>query len=27
MMDRVRQHAHGTKKQIKPANPKKTLPA
>lgn len=26
MMDRVRQHAHGTKKQIKPANPKKTLP-
>ncbi len=27
MMDRVRQHAHGTKKQIKPANLKKTLPA
>jgi len=27
MMDRVRQHAHGSKKQIKPANPKKTLPA
>ena len=27
MMDRVRKHAHGTKKQIKPANLKKTLPA
>ena len=27
MMDRIRKHAHGTKKQIKPANPKKTLPA
>jgi len=27
MMDRVRKHAHGTKKQIKPANPQKTLPA
>jgi hypothetical protein len=27
MMDRVRQHAYGTKKQIKPANLKKTLPA
>ena len=27
MMDRVRQHAHGSKKQIKPANLKKTLPA
>jgi hypothetical protein len=26
MMDRVRQHAYGTKKQIKPANLKKTLP-
>jgi hypothetical protein len=27
MMDRIRKHAHGTKKQIKPANLKKTLPA
>jgi hypothetical protein len=27
MMDRVRKHAHGNKKQIKPANLKKTLPA
>jgi len=27
MMDRVRKHAHGSKKQIKPANLKKTLPA
>jgi len=27
MMDRGRNHAHGTKKQIKPANLKKTLPA
>jgi hypothetical protein len=27
MMDRIRQHAHGTKKQIKPANLKKVLPA
>jgi len=27
MMDRVRNHAHGSKKQIKPANLKKTLPA
>ena len=27
MMDRVRKNAHGSKKQIKPANLKKTLPA
>ena len=27
MMDRIRKHAHGTTKQIKPANLKKTLPA
>ncbi len=27
MMDRIRKHAHGSKKQIKPANLKKTLPA
>jgi len=27
MMDRVRKHAHGSNKQIKPANLKKTLPA
>jgi hypothetical protein len=27
MMDRVRKHAHGTTKQIKPANLKKVLPA
>ena len=27
MMDRIRKHAHGTAKQIKPANLKKTLPA
>ena len=27
MMDRVRKNAHGNKKQIKPANLKKTLPA
>ena len=27
MMDRIRKHAHGTKKQIKPVNLKKTLPA
>ena len=27
MMDRIRQNAHGNKKQIKPANLKKTLPA
>ena len=27
MMDRIRKHAHGTNKQIKPANLKKTLPA
>lgn len=27
MMDRIRKHAHGTTKQIKPANLKKVLPA
>jgi hypothetical protein len=27
MMDRIRKNAHGSKKQIKPANLKKTLPA
>jgi hypothetical protein len=27
MMDRIRKHAHGHTKQIKPANPKKVLPA
>lgn len=27
MMDRIRKHAHGSKKQIKPANLKKVLPA
>ena len=27
MMARIRKHAHGTAKQIKPANPKTTLPA
>lgn len=27
MMDRIRKHAHGTTKQIRPANLKKTLPA
>jgi len=27
MMDRIRKHAHGSKKQVKPVNPKKVLPA